>query len=184
VLPYAGAMTPLLIASTLELLADEQPLDNPAYGDYCIQAASVLVAEAAGRPDWIGVAADGTEMVPVAAPRRAVMIAEQLAKRSYLNPEAIVAEGSIGPIGGDRTIEDFARTFEFTPVEQAYLDNIKATTGIVDTPSTGLWVLTIENRPYDANWATIFLPDLDPRAAPWPVGTEALDGYAYGPGPL
>jgi hypothetical protein len=178
------SMTPLLTADTLALLADEveSGLENPAYGDYCIQSASVLVADAAGRPDWLGIAADGAEMTPNLAPRRAVMIAEQLAKRSYLNPNAVVQEGSIGPIGGDRTIEDFARTFEFTEVEAAYLAEVKRTTGIVDTGSagTGLWTLEMEVRPYGADWATIFLPDLDPRAAPWPVGVEGNSYGAYG----
>jgi len=171
-------MTPLLTAATLAMLADEGDTpENLAYGDYCIQAASILVAEAAGHPDWLGVAADGTVMDPVAAPRRAVMIAEQLAKRSYLNPNAVVQEGSIGPIGGDRTIEEFARTFEFTEFEAAYLAELKAESGLVGGTGTGLWTLEMEVRPYGVNWADVFLPDLDPRAAPWPVG----NGYgAYG----
>ena len=165
------------------MLADEAPeLSNPEYGDYCIQAASVIVADAAARPDWLGVAPDGTDIGVVPAPRRAVMIAEQLAKRSYLNPNAVVAEGSVGPIGGDRTIEDFARTFELTEIEAEYLAEVKRTTGIVDAGSGtgGLWVLQIENRPYGADWATIYLPDVDPRALPWPVGTEGQDYNAYG----
>lgn len=179
-LPYAGAMTPMLTAATLALLADESPLERPAYGDYCIQAASVLVSNAAGHPDWIGVSATGADMAPVAAPRRGVMIAEQLAKRSYMNPNAIVREGNIGPIGGDATIEDFARTFEPTPVEQAWLDEAKRTSGIVGgSTGGGLWTLEIENRPYAADWATVYLPDLDPRADTWPVGVES-ESWAYG----
>ena len=172
-------MTPMLDSATLELLVDEEPLENPAYGDYCMRNASLIVADAAGHPDWVGVAADGTDIVPVAAPRRAVMIAEQLAKRSYLNPNAVVREGSVGPIGGDQTIEEFARTFELTEVEAAYLEEVRRTTGIVPLPGAtgGLWTLEIEVRPYAANWADVYLPDLDPRAAPWPVGP----GYgAYG----
>ena len=175
-------MTPLLTAATLGLLADEQPdLENAAYGTYCIQAASVLVADAAGHPDWIGVSASGGDMIPVAAPRRAVMIAEQLAKRSYLNPNAVTREGNVGPIGGDTTIEDFARTFEFTPLEAAYLAEQKALSPLVATTGTGLWVLNIEVRPYPQDWATIYLPDVDPRAKPWAVGNEGVDSWAYGP---
>jgi hypothetical protein len=172
-------MTPLLNSDTLELLAEESPLERPEYGDYCIQAASVIVADAAGRPDWLGVAPDGSDMPVVAAPRRAVMIAEQLAKRSYINPNAVVAEGSVGPIGGDRTIEDFARTFELTEIESEYLAEVRRTTGIVDSGSGtgGLWVLQIENRPYGEDWAAIYLPDLDPRAAPWPVGINEYNAY-------
>lgn len=173
-------MTPLLSAATLGLLVEEATLENPDYGDYCIQAASVLVADAAGHPDWIGIAPDGTTMTPVVAPRRAVMIAEQLAKRSYLNPNAVTREGNVGPIGGDTTIEDFARTFEFTPLEAAWLEDMKRRTGIVDTGASGLWTLAIENRPYPTRWATIYLPDLDPLADTWPVGTEGVDSWAYG----
>lgn len=175
-------MTPLLTPETLGLLVDEvDALANAAYGDYCIQAASVLVADAAGHPDWIGVASDGTSMTPVVAPRRAVMIAEQLAKRAYKNPDAIVSEGSVGPIGGDRTVEDFARTFEFTPTEAAYLEQVKLDTGLVGTTRPALWTLEIEVRPYSPRWATIWLPDLDPMAKSWPVGTEGVDSWAYGP---
>ena len=175
-------MTPLLNAETLGLLVDEPDgLENPAYGDYCIQGASVIVADAAGHPDWIGVAPDGTAMTAVVAPRRAVMIAEQLAKRSYKNPDAIVSEGNVGPIGGDRTVEEFARTFELTEVEAAYLESVKVDTGIVGGGSPQLWTLEIVNRPYTPNWATIWLPDLDPMAKSWPVGTEGVDDWAYGP---
>lgn len=182
-LPYAGAMTPLILASTLALLVEEPAgLENPDYGDYCINAASVLAAQAAGRPDWLGLGPVGEAITPVPAPRLAVMYAEQLAKRAYLNPNAIVAEGGIGPLGGDRTVEDFARTFEWTPTEADYFAEVKRLTGIVDSAgSSGLWTLEIENRPYPAAWATIYLSGVDPREKGWPVGMEGgLDTFAYG----
>lgn len=184
-LPYAGAMTPLILDSTLALLVDEPTgLENPEYGAYCINAASILAAEAAGRPDWLGLGPLGEDIAPVPAPRLAVMYAEQLAKRAYLNPNAIVSEGGIGPLGGDRTVEDFARTFEWTPSEAAYFEEVKRLTGIVDggAGATALWTLEIENRPYPAAWATIYLNGVDPREQPWPVGTEgAWDAFMYGP---
>jgi S-methylmethionine-dependent homocysteine/selenocysteine methylase len=173
-------MTPLFPASTLELLADEQPLDRPAYGDYCIASASIIVANRAWRLDWIGLDANEDPVAVVAAPRQAVMIAEQLAKRAYINPDAIVAEGGIGPIGGDRTVEDFARTFELTDEEKEYLDTFAlgrpgATTG------NKLWSLrTVVREPELIGGATIWLPDLDPRAKVWPVGTTGIDEWAYG----
>ena len=177
------SMMLLLDRETLGLLVSEDPLVNPEFADYVIQGASVMVSDAAGRPDWLGIAADGSDIDPVAAPRRAVMIAEQLAKRSYQNPDSIITEGNIGPIGGDRKVEDFARAFEFTPVEQAYLDDINLRTGIVDNGGvSGVWTLGFEVRPsYGVDWATIFLPELDPRAKLIPMGTEGVDGFAYGP---
>lgn len=179
-MPYADAMTPMLSPATLALIAREEPLSDPDYADYCIESASYLVADEGNHPEWIGLDATGATVPVVPARRRVVMIAEQLAKRAYLNPDAIVAEGNIGPIGGDRTVEDFARTFEFTPAEQEYLQTMAlGTTG----GGSALWTLTIESgtgvipRLPDG---TINLPDLDPRADPWPLGSPD-DAYAYTP---
>lgn len=173
-------MTPLLSPVTLALIAREEPLADPEYATYCIESASWLVADETGHFDWLGVAADGSSIPVVAAPRRAVMIAEQLAKRAYLNPDAIVQAGSVGPIGGDRTVEDFARTFEFTAVELEYLDSVSIGTA---RAGGGLWTMATENRPVSTALpsATIYLPDVDPRADLWPVGTEGVDDYAYTP---
>src|SRR5690349_9781314 len=122
-------MQPLFPLETLELLAKEQPLADVPYGEYCRSAASIIVANRSLSYGWIGLDANELDAPVVPAPRHAVMIAEQLAKRAYTNPDAIVASGSIGPIGGDRTVEDFARTFELTPAEAAYLDGIAELNG-------------------------------------------------------
>jgi hypothetical protein len=171
-------MTPLLDLETLALVARQEPLTNVPWATYCINAASVIVADTANHSDWLGLDADGVEIPVVAAPRRAVMIAEQLAKRAYLNPDAIVAEGSIGPIGGDRMIEEFARTFELTETEKATLAAIAAD---AYPAASGLSVINIQVRPKRSLLTTIFIPDLDPRADAWPLGTEEIDGYAYTP---
>lgn len=171
-------MTPLLTAATLALIAREDPLQDPNYATYCIESASWLVADETGHNDWLGLAGDGTSIPVVAAPRRAVMIAEQLAKRAYLNPDAIVQEGGVGPIGGDRTVEEFARTFEFTDAELEYLQSV----ALGKTKGGGLWTQPTENLPVGTPAdSTIYLPDLDPRAQWWPVGTEGVDDYAYTP---
>lgn len=178
-LPYAALMKPLFPTSTLELLVRENPLEDGAYGDYCIVNASVIVANRAYRLDWIGLDADELEVPVVPAPRRAVMIAEQLAKRAYQNPDAIVTEGSIGPIGGDRTVEDFARTFELTAEEKEYLDTLAL--GRPGGTENQLWSLQTQVRSARiVGGATIRLPDLDARAKVWPVGTVGVDDYAYG----
>lgn len=175
-------MTPLFPLSTLELLARESPLLDEAYGEYCRESASVIVADRAAHLDWIGIASDGSQVLVVPAPRRAVMIAEQLAKRSYLNPDAIVAEGGIGPIGGDRTVEDFARTFELTEAEEIYLEAIAVANGGGARPANTLSSIAIEvTTPLLSPETTIWVPDVDPRAEGWPIGTEEIDGWAYAP---
>jgi hypothetical protein len=174
-------MTPLLTLETLAIVARKTIEVGDTWADKCIHNASVLISDLAGRPDWIGFDALGNAVTPVAAPRRAVMIAEQLAGRAYNNPDAIVREGSLGTIGGDSMVEDFARTFEPTQLELDYLEHIRVTTGIVDVGGVGgLWVLSMENRPGMVT-ETIYLPDLDPLADPWPMGTEGIDTFAYGP---
>lgn len=189
-------MRMLLDRAMLGLLVDERPEPaDPERADYFIQAASIVVADLAGHPDWLGLNADGGEVETnqiteagvvmtvdgvVPAPRRAVMIAEQLAKRAYENPNAVVAEGSLGPIGGDRIIEEYARTLEPTPAELAYLEEIRATTGIVPPVGAGgggLWVQPIEVRPRQSAGQTVWYNDLDPRAKPWPVN---IVGQNYG----
>lgn len=180
-MPYAGAMTPLLTPTTLALIAQEDVLSDPDYATYCIEAASYLVVDETGYSEWIGLNPDGTETAVVPAPRRAAMVAEQLAKRAYLNPNAVVAEGGVGPIGGDRTVEDFARTFEFTEAELEYLGKIAKDTG--NAAGGGLWTMEIENLGVGTTElpsGTIFLPDLDPRADWWPLGSES-DEWAYTP---
>jgi len=177
-----GHMTPLFPASTLEMLVREQPLDDAAYGDYCIVNASVIVANRAYRLDWVGLDADELDVPVIPAPRRAVMIAEQLAKRAYQNPDAIVAEGGIGPIGGDRTVEDFARTFELTDEEKEYLDTMAL--GRPGGAENQLWTIRTQVRePALVGGATLWIADLDPRAKVWPVGTDGVDNYAYEPLP-
>lgn len=163
----------------LGLLVDERPLPvDTDRATYFINAASILVADFAGHPDWIGLDLLGVEVgTVVAAPRRAVMIAEQLAKRAYENPNAIVAEGGIGPIGGDRMVEEYARTLEPTEAEMLWLAEAKRTTGIVGAIGAGLWTLQIEVRPSVAVGDTIWYNDLDPRAAPWPINVV---GQSFG----
>lgn len=173
-------MTPLLTLETLRIVAREDIADADPWALYCIDSASTLVADEAGHPDWIGFDALGNTIPVVPGPRRAVMIAEQLAMRAYKNPDAIVSEGSIGPVGGDRTLEEFARTFTFTEAEAAYLERVNEQTGITGGATGGLYTMTISN-PAAILSQTIYLPDLDPLADSWPMGTEGVDNYAYDP---
>jgi len=58
-----------------------------------------------------------TTWTPSTVPAPVKLILLQLAKRSYINDRGIVAEGSLGPIGGDRYLDDYARTLQFLPEE-------------------------------------------------------------------
>lgn len=173
-------MTPLLTLDTLRIIARETIPDGDEWALYCIDSASTMVADEAGHPDWIGYDALGNAIPPVAAPRRAVMIAEQLAMRSFKNPDAVVSEGNVGPLGGDRTVEEFARTFTFTQMELDYLERVNTATGITGGTTGGLYTLTIDNAAAVLT-QTIYLPDLDPLADSWPMGTEGVDNWAYDP---
>lgn len=118
---------PLLTIAELAVWArTEIPADDP-FALVVIDAASLKVREAAKQPDWTA----------ATVPATARLIAIQLAKRTYLNPDAVIAEGGIGPIGGDRYIEDFARTLELTDLERADLEALAPNAA---TGGNGLWV--------------------------------------------
>ena len=65
-------------------------------------------------------------------------------------------------------------------MEAEYLAAVKKSTGVVSVPPQ-LWTIQMEVRPYAPNWATVWLPDLDPMAKSWPVEDEGAYGWAYGP---
>lgn len=113
-----------------------------------ISAASLVVSETARHPEW-------TRTGATAAPARAKLICVLLAKRTYLNPNAVVREGSIGPIGGDAYVEDLVRTMELTEAEIATLqgfigDGTGSTVG-------GLWVQPTTRGELETG--DVFIPD-------------------------
>jgi hypothetical protein len=167
------AMTPLLTIGTLSIITRTDIELGDPFATWVINGASMVVADAAEHEDWLD-EIDGAPIVP--APARAILIAENLAKRTYLNPNSVIAEGSIGPIGGDRYVEDFARAFELTAYEREVLG---ALAGGSSSSVGGLWTQATENRPGLDVDPTIYLPDLDERAGSWPVGTDGVDNYAY-----
>jgi hypothetical protein len=124
--PDSGA--PFLTVAELATWTRQEIVADDPFALVVIDAASLRVREAASQPTWT--LAD--------IPKSARLIAIQLAKRTYLNPDAIVAEGGLGPIGGDRFIEDFARTLELTEYERATLEGL-APAGAIGKGSR-LWV--------------------------------------------
>ena len=137
---------PLLTLGELRTWTRESIPDGDEFALAVIDAASLVVSSAARHPEWD----------VATAPSIARLIAAQLAKRTYLNPNAVAAEGSIGPIGGDRFVEDFARTLELTPVELASLEGLWPAGA---SKGGGLWTMTTEREPMTPASGTIFVPD-------------------------
>lgn len=79
------------------------------------------------------------------APFDVQMVALQVAKRSYGNPDQVVQEGGVGPIGGDRFIDAAALLLSLTDSERATLTKYNSE-GDPDG-ADDLWVLTIDRSP-------------------------------------
>lgn len=111
-----------------------------------IEHAQNLVADEAGHPEWI--AGDlGT------VPYRARIIALNLARRTIVNPDQIVQEGGIGPIGGDRVRDAAALAMELSQAEKDELHLLRGD----GTSVAGLWIQPLTSgTPLDT---TAFVPD-------------------------
>lgn len=172
---YAGPMMlpRLLTVAELATWARTEIADDDPFANAVVDAATLVVVSQCGFPV--------PEWTTSSAPPVARLITIQLAKRTYLNPDAVIAEGGIGPIGGDRFVEDFARTLELTPNELAKLADVDPATA---SASGNLWVLGVDTvghsldeiylRDSDgSNWAIPFLDvDRDPYYFPLLDGTN------------
>lgn len=58
---------------------------------------------------------------PDQAPVDVQMVALQVIKRSYENPDQVLAEGSTGPLGGDSHVDTYALFADFTESERAVI---------------------------------------------------------------
>lgn len=132
---------------TLEELAvvieGDVPSEREDFALMVLEAASDVVREAALRLEWT------RATVPAAAKR----VALWLARRTFLNPDAIV-RSNVGPLG-ESTVEDFARTLELTPAERATLA-VFAPEGSGGGGSLFVQPLAAETPLVDA---TIYVPD-------------------------
>jgi hypothetical protein len=68
-------------------------------------------------PEWSLVA--DTPTGAVVAPIDVQMVMLQVAKRSYENPDEVLQEGSVGPLGGERYADVHALFMDFTESERA-----------------------------------------------------------------
>lgn len=124
--------TPLLSVEELAIWARQDIAVDDAFALAVIDAASLKTRSETKQWLW-----DLSTIPPEAR-----LVCIQLAKRTYLNPDAIVSEGGIGPIGGDRYVEDFARTLEFTDAELAVLSEAS---GAAAAAGNGLWIQPTSN---------------------------------------
>lgn len=115
------------------ILPEEIP-EGDQFAKLVVEVASEKVCSTARHPEWTASGAN-------AAPLRARHIAAALAARSYKNRDSVIAEGGVGPLGGDRTVEDLARFMHLTDVETAELEGMRSS----GSGSTGsLWI-----QPFD-----------------------------------
>jgi len=108
--------------------------ENGEFANMVIEAVSQRVLFECGNPvGW-----DELTTPPVV---RTVVIA--VASRTFRNPDSIVSEGGIGPIGGDRYAETLARALYFTMSELDILHNAPGALPL-DRSGGRLWVLGVE----------------------------------------
>lgn len=124
-------VAPLLVSvGELRVWArDPDIAEDDAFANEILYAASEAVRAAARQPTW-----DINS-----APPRARQICAHLAARSYLNPDSVNREGSLGPIGGDSRVEEMAIALHLTEREMLELEGMRPT----GSSGKGLWVQPI-----------------------------------------
>lgn len=146
-------MADLLTTATLAKWTQEDPEDvaGDPFALDLIDKVSQLICfigghdgtkiDAAGDtiPEWT------LDLGPTQAPIDVQMVALKVIKRSYQNPDQVVQEGSIGPIGGDRVAEIQALFMDFTDEERRILAKYNVDgdpSGIVEDAGTIFTVST------------------------------------------
>lgn len=163
-------MADIITADEVATWAQRDVATFGAFEAMVIEQSRGLVADEAQHIDWL------TEDVEV--PFRARMIALNLARRTILNPDQVVQEGSIGPIGGDRVRDAAALGMELSDAEKTELHNLRGDP--TDDGVPGLWVLPTSSG--DRSFPTIYVPDdsasdwLIPYATVGDVGEADANG--------
>lgn len=109
-----GTMADLLLTGNLATWTQNDPaeVDADPFAIDLIAKISELFCFLGGHPDWT------LEPGEDQAPFDVRMLALMVAKRSYENPTRIIAEASIGPIGGDRFADAQALFTDLTETER------------------------------------------------------------------
>jgi hypothetical protein len=89
-------------------------------------------------------------MTPEAVPETAKMIAEQVFARVYQNPKTLVAEGSTGPLGGDRYSEIVLTGLALRPDEVERLHKLRPS-----GDDGGLWILSLHDTDREKSTDTV-----------------------------
>lgn len=144
-----------------------EQMDAP-FASLVIEGISLMVRDAASHPEW--------EAGNV--PPKAKLIASVATMRNYLNPDAVVGEGNVGPIGGNRYVEEYARSFQLTEAEIADLEAMAGD----DDPnnSSDLWILPTTRG--DKPVSPVYLND---QYGEWPIPYATPDEatWAFTPRP-
>jgi hypothetical protein len=129
-------MAALLTIPELGVWAQQDVGYDDEWAAAVLDAASDVVRTAASQPTW----------TRDTAPVRARQIASHLAARSYKNPDSIVGEGALGPVGGDRFVEELAKALHLTAAEIEELGKLAPSTA---AGSGGLWIQPINATPVE-----------------------------------
>lgn len=109
-----------------------------------LEAASEVVRSAARHAEWTA----------KTVPARAKQICAHLAARSYLNPDSVVGEGSIGPLGGDRYVEALATALHLTAAEREELETMAS----AGSARGSLWIQPVGSNTLESP-EDVYLPD-------------------------
>ena len=106
-------------------------------------------------PEWT------LELGPTQAPIDVQMVALKVIKRSYQNPDQVVQEGSIGPLGGDRVADTQALFMDFTEDERRVIAKYNPDgdpSGLVDDAGT-LFTMSIAAPPLLSESGILYVGD-------------------------
>lgn len=139
-------MAALVTISELSAWARQEVGYDDAWAITVLEAASELVRSAAGQPTW----------ERATAPARAKQICAHVAARTYLNPDSVSSEGNLGPLGGDRIVEELAKALHLTAAERDELGAMAPAGGGAGGRG-GLWVQPINSTPLEGG--DVYLAD-------------------------
>ena len=169
---YHGLMAALLTTRELALWTQRDPdeVEADPFAAEVIDKVSQMATFLAAKPEWTLSAG------PDQAPFDARMVVLQVAKRCYGNPNQVVREGNVGPIGGDQVLDAAALLLALTESERATLTKYNAD-GDPDARDDSLFVIqTTRGDEIKASTATLYVSDdqqigldMSPDPRPWMI---------------
>lgn len=111
-------MEPWITVGELSVWTRTQISPDDPFALLVLEAATILVNSATGY------AGTEDEFTVATAPGMLKIIVGQVAKRNYLNPDQVVREGNVGPLGGDTYAQAYAAGMTLTEEERAEIARI------------------------------------------------------------